>query len=167
MMLITKIFILITAITIISGKARDFSKDTVKSTVRDSISLRPPHYFQLCDKFQILIHPKRCRKHPPKVNTTNTTSIVNQHGKQRERRQALVKTRSADDGPGPVVSLTSSNYPLNVPRFQNGDVVNYSTINTEVIKWIRQQLTFMTKNRIQEFKLKNSNRLSSSKTPQR
>ncbi|XP_015376642.1 PREDICTED: uncharacterized protein LOC107170934 [Diuraphis noxia] len=109
----------------------------------------------------------KCRKLLSKANTTNTNSIVNQHGNQRERRQALVKTRNVDDGPGPVESFARSSYPLNVPRFQNGDVINYSTINMEVIKWIRQQLSIEKMNRIQEFKLKNLNRLSSSKTPQR
>eukprot|EP00102_Acyrthosiphon_pisum_P024352 XP_016661562.1 PREDICTED: uncharacterized protein LOC107884300 [Acyrthosiphon pisum] len=140
---ITTILILFAAITAISGKAIDLSIDTNQPSARVSY----------LDELKLIV-PVDNGPPSPKADTTNTKSIVSQHRNQRERRQA----RCADNGPHSAVSFTSSRLPLNVPRFPNGDVVDYNKINMEVLKWINQHLIDKMMNRAQKIStVKNRN----------
>lgn len=70
----------------------------------------------------------------------------------RERRQALDKTRHENGGLG-FLSHLGTMYPNEVARFPNGDVINGYAVNMEVINWIREQLITQMMNRIREFKI--------------
>ncbi|KAL4104154.1 hypothetical protein QTP88_019467 [Uroleucon formosanum] len=147
MVAITKILILITAITAISGKALNFRIDTDRPSARVSeelldtlsrLKLIASEYDEL--DFIWPLWTKLDELSPtPKADTINNNSMVSQHENQRKRRQALVKTRGADGGEDSVMAFKSFSPPLNLPRFPNAEVVNYTAINKEVFKWIRQQ----------------------------
>ncbi|XP_060872752.1 uncharacterized protein LOC132946709 [Metopolophium dirhodum] len=125
---ITKILILIATITAISGKTIDFIIDT------DQPSARVSYRDELLDTLSRLelIAPEDDEPLSPKADTTNTKSIVSQHGNQQEQRQA----RCADNGPHSAMSFTSFRHLLNVPKIPKGDVVDKRKV--ECLRWFWQ-----------------------------
>ncbi|XP_003243311.3 uncharacterized protein LOC100571576 [Acyrthosiphon pisum] len=146
---ITKILILIAAISAISGKTIDFNIDT------DQPSAQVSYRDELLDTLSRLklIAPEDDEPPSSKADTTNTKSIVSQNGNQWERRQA----RCADNGSHSPMSFTSFRHLSNVPRFPNGDVVDYNKISMDVLNWIRQQLIVKMMNQVQKSAAKNQN----------
>ncbi|CAI6355838.1 unnamed protein product [Macrosiphum euphorbiae] len=143
-MSITKILILIAAITAISGKPIDSNIDT------DQLGAQVSYRDELLDTLSRLklIAPEDDELPSPKADTTNT-----QYGNQQKLRQA----RCADNGPHSEMSYTSFRNLLNEPRFPNGDVVDFTKINMEVLKWIREHLIVELMNRALKSAAKNGN----------
>lgn len=72
-------------------------------------------------------------------------------------KRKLRQARCADNGPHSEMSYTSFRNLLNEPRFPNGDVVDFTKINMEVLKWIREHLIVELMNRALKSAAKNGN----------
>ncbi|XP_060858181.1 uncharacterized protein LOC132935600 [Metopolophium dirhodum] len=129
---ITNIIILITAIIVISGDALYvLSNDTDQPNTRvsdtSSYVKRDPPYMRRCDGIigifgcvttdRSLVYPINHDYYdvmrPKDPSSPNTGYVISKHGRLRERRQAVVKTKGSDDGPIVVMSLLARpNSPL-------------------------------------------------------